>query len=251
MSDEASAAAESQLNDQAVGVATTVLSDSVIAATRCEQVTQDMTAKAAGVGSATRGMARFGKKLGDAMMPSLGNMSKGLTGGGLPGSFVLAVTKTQVAAIEDKRDGDKLVPGNVLKSWPREGFTARLDTGAVAVVSGVPEDRQVLILYLPLDGSKSKYLAAAAEKQAALGSPGQPTKFMIAKDAASNALAQELASSSPQAGPMMMVGGAQFQPGAPAATDSTAQLAKLAELHQSGALTDAEFAAQKAKIIGS
>ena len=35
-----------------------------------------------------------------------------------------------------------------------------------------------------------------------------------------------------------------------AATDSTAQLAQLAQLHAAGALTDEEFAAQKANIIG-
>jgi hypothetical protein len=35
------------------------------------------------------------------------------------------------------------------------------------------------------------------------------------------------------------------------AGDSTAQLEKLAQLHASGALTDAEFETQKAKIIGT
>ena len=35
-----------------------------------------------------------------------------------------------------------------------------------------------------------------------------------------------------------------------AAADSTAQLAQLAQLHAAGALTDEEFAAQKANIIG-
>jgi uncharacterized protein (DUF849 family) len=35
----------------------------------------------------------------------------------------------------------------------------------------------------------------------------------------------------------------------PAAPSTVDQLAKLAELHQSGALTDEEFAAQKAKLL--
>jgi hypothetical protein len=39
--------------------------------------------------------------------------------------------------------------------------------------------------------------------------------------------------------------------GGAGATDSTAQLEKLAQLHASGALTDEEFEAQKSKIIGS
>jgi hypothetical protein len=37
----------------------------------------------------------------------------------------------------------------------------------------------------------------------------------------------------------------------PAAPDPIAQLKDLAELHKSGVLTDAEFAAQKAKVLGS
>jgi hypothetical protein len=37
---------------------------------------------------------------------------------------------------------------------------------------------------------------------------------------------------------------------APAADDVTAQLEKLAQLHTSGVLTDEEFAAGKAKILG-
>ena len=37
---------------------------------------------------------------------------------------------------------------------------------------------------------------------------------------------------------------------APAEEDDTAQIQKLAELHASGALTDEEFAAAKAKVLG-
>jgi hypothetical protein len=40
-------------------------------------------------------------------------------------------------------------------------------------------------------------------------------------------------------------------PAAPAAPDPIEQLKQLAELHTSGVLTDEEFAAQKAKILGS
>ena len=38
---------------------------------------------------------------------------------------------------------------------------------------------------------------------------------------------------------------------APAAGDSTAELERLAQLHQSGALSDEEFAAAKAKVLGT
>jgi hypothetical protein len=40
-------------------------------------------------------------------------------------------------------------------------------------------------------------------------------------------------------------------PGAPDADDKFAQLEKLAQLKQQGILTDEEFAAEKAKILGS
>jgi len=41
------------------------------------------------------------------------------------------------------------------------------------------------------------------------------------------------------------------QAAAPQAADPIAQLKDLGELHESGVLTDEEFAAQKAKILGS
>lgn len=44
---------------------------------------------------------------------------------------------------------------------------------------------------------------------------------------------------------------AQAAPAPAAAPDPIAQLKELGELHQSGVLTDEEFAAQKAKILGS
>lgn len=39
-------------------------------------------------------------------------------------------------------------------------------------------------------------------------------------------------------------------PAAPAEDDQTAQLTKLADLHKQGVLTDEEFAAAKAKVLG-
>lgn len=243
-----------QVNEQATGLATEVLNDSVVAAAHCEQVTQDQQLKAAGIGGATRGMAKVGMGMGRAMMPGVGKMAKGLEAGGLPKSFILAVTSSQVVALEEKEKKDKLVAGKVLKSWDREGFRASMGTDAINAVSGTPEDRQVITLYLPLDDSKNKYLAAAAKMQAAAGASGQPTRFQIAKDEASNALAKELVGDTP-AMPNIQIGGMPAGMGMPGqaapATDSTAQLAQLAELHKSGALTDAEFEAQKAKIIGS
>jgi hypothetical protein len=42
----------------------------------------------------------------------------------------------------------------------------------------------------------------------------------------------------------------QAAPAAPGEDDTLAQLQKLGELHASGVLTDEEFAAQKAKLLG-
>jgi hypothetical protein len=245
-----------QVNQEAAGVATEVLNDSVVAACHMEQVTQSQQLKAAGIGGATRGMAKFGTKLGEGMMPGVGNMAKGLRGAGLPENFILAITSSQIHAIEEKDKKGKLVKGKVLKSWNKDEVRASMNASEVmGAVSGTPEDRQVITLYLPLDGSKSKYLAAAAQMQAQAGATGQPTRFQIAKDEMSEAVAKELIGDSP-AMPNVQIGGVPIQqmgqmPGAAAAGgDSTAQLEKLAQLHASGALTDEEFAAQKAKIIG-
>jgi hypothetical protein len=168
------------------------------------------------------------------------------------------VTANQVVALEEKEKKGELKSGKVLKSWDRQEIRASVGNQVIGAVSGTPEDRQVITLYLPLDGSKSKYLAAAAQMQANAGVTGQPTNFQIAKDEASNALAKELVGDEPavpnvQIGNMNMGQMAAMQMGGQAAGsgDSTAQLEKLAQLHASGALTDAEFEAQKAKIIGS
>lgn len=59
-----------------------------------------------------------------------------------------------------------------------------------------------------------------------------------AEHAAQDAAAQQAAAAAPAA------------PAAPAGDDLTAQLEKLASLHTSGVLSDEEFAAAKAKLIG-
>jgi hypothetical protein len=245
-----------QVNQEAVGIATEVLKDSVVGACHFEQVTQGQQLKAAGIGAGTRGMAKFGRKVGEVTMPGVGKMAKGLQGSGLPENFILAITSSEIHAIEEKDKKDKLVKGKVLKSWNRDEVSASMNAAQMmGAVSGTPEDRQVITLYLPLDGSKSKYLAAAAQMQAQAGAAGQPTRFQIAKDEVSDAVAKELIGDSP-AMPNIQIGGVPIQqmgqmPGQPAGGDSTAQLEKLAQLHASGALTDEEFAAQKANIIGT
>jgi hypothetical protein len=184
-------------------------------------------------------------------------MAKGLETGGLPKSFVLAVTESHVHALEDKRDGDNLVAGKVLNSWDRNGFRASLGPAIASAAQGVPDDRQVLVLYLPIEGGKNRYLQAAARNTAE--TPGMPHRFMVAKDAPSQGVIDALVSAS--AVPNVMIGGQSLQdmmaqagaaqgiPSAAAPADPTERLTKLADLHDRGVLTDEEFAAQKAKIL--
>jgi hypothetical protein len=261
--------ADLQINQQAASVAMTVLSEPVEAATRCEQVTTDMAAEAAGVGKINRGMMRGMKAMGG--LTAVGGMGKGLETGGLPNSFILAVTATQIAAIEDKREGGQLAPGAVLKSWPRQGFSAKVTAGFANAMQGVPDDRQELVLFLPIEGGNNKYLKAAAANTSAAG-VGMPHKFAIGKDAPSQALVDKIVSKN--AVPNVIIGGQSLQdiiaaqtaaaasagvampgmpgmPGMPAAAvaDPADQLAKLADLRDRGILTEEEFATQKAKIL--
>jgi len=253
------------MNEQAAAVAASVLSESVVAATRCEQITQEMTMEAAGLGAGMRGMAKVNRKIGFGMAKGMGmgkmvDMAGDMRTGGLPSSFVLAVTDSQVHALEDKQKGGNLVAGKVLKSWDREGLMAR--AGAAVGVSAT--DRQVLTLFLPMEGGKNRYMAAAAAQMAQAGAPGMPHRFLIATDPPSQAVVDAIASrealgdfaaSQLQSNPALA---ARFPGGAAAMASQAAggessvdRLAKLAELRASGALTDAEFEVEKAKIIGS
>ena len=179
---------ELRWNEQAATAAGAVLSDPVEAATRCEQVTTDMTAKAAGIGAGTRAMARGGEKFGMGMAKLMPGMRKPMRGldtmqtGGLPGTFILAVTPTQVHAIEvTEKKGQDLAAGKVLSTWDRAGFQAQRGNEIAASAQGVPADRQMITLYLP------------NEKVSQL-TPGlnMPTQFMVGRDPASEAVVNAL-----------------------------------------------------------
>jgi hypothetical protein len=178
---------------------------------------------------------------------------KNMRSGGLPKNWVIAVTADKVYAIEDKQDGGKLVAGDVLKTWEREGFMAKTSANqGMAVSSGVPDDRQLLIIYLPMEGAKTKYMKAAARNVAASGSPGMPHKVMVAKDDASQNVLDAIVSKAAP-GANIMIGGQSLQDmmaQSAAQADPAQQLTQLADLHDRGALSDDEFAAQKAKLLG-
>ena len=248
---------ELRMNEHAAACASSVLGEAVDAAARCEQVTQDMTLEAAGVGAINRGFVKGARGMSRVMMPRTMGGLKQMQTGGLPPSFVLAVTASKVYAVEDKQAGGKLVPGKVLKSWDREGFVAKLNTThGLNVSSGVPDDRQILIMYLPIEGGKSRYMQAAARQTEAYGSPGMPHRIALAKDEASQKVIDAVASKGPVAS-NVVIGGQSLEEMVAragvqaAAADPIEQLGKLADLHERGVLTDTEFAAEKAKILGS
>jgi hypothetical protein len=246
---------ELRLNAQAVSIATTATGELIEAATRCELITQDQTMAAAGVGGVSRGMMKGMRAMNKVVMPRMGADMANLESGGLPKSFLLAASKTKIYVIEDKHDGGELAAGKVLQQWDREGFLAKSSSigGAViAATSGVPDDRQVLIIYVPIEGAKSKYMKAAQQQMAAVSSAvgastGMPRKLMLAKDAPSQALIDAIAQ---KGAPMVMVG-RQVVGGQAAAADPAAQLTQLAALRDRGVLTDEEFDAQKARILAA
>lgn len=247
---------ELRMNEQAAEVASSVVGEPIEAATRCEQVTQDQQLAAAGVGGINRGFVKASKGLSRVMMPRTMGGLKNMETGGLPKSFVLAAGSSKVYAIEDKQDGGKLARGKVLDEWDRATFAAKLSGQAgMNVISGAPDDRQLLIIYLPLDGGKSKYMKSAARMQQASGSPGQPHRLMVGKDPASDKLIKAVTANAPAAGANIMIDGQSMsdmmaQAGAAQqASDPAEQLTKLADLHDRGVLSDDEFAAQKAKIL--
>jgi hypothetical protein len=249
------------MNQQAASVASSATGDAIEVAARCQLCTQDMQLQAFGVGGVNRGFVKASKGLSRVLMPRTMGGLKNMETGGLPDSFVLAASAGKVYAIEDKHDGGQLVPGKVLETWDRATFSAKRAAAPVmAAITGVPDDRQLMTIYIPLDGGKSKYMQAAARIGEAAGSPGQPHQYALAKDDASNRLIDAVTANGPMAGSNIMIGGqsvadmmkqAQQAQAATAAPDPTAQLTRLAELHERGVLTDEEFAAQKEKILGS
>jgi hypothetical protein len=238
---------ELRLNERAASIAALVLGESVEAACRCEQVTQDQQMAAAGVGGINRGLMKGMRGMSKAMMPRMGADMDRMRDGGLPKSFILAITATSVHALEDAETSPKVV-----QSWDRQGFTAKTSANpGLASVSGVPEDRQLLIIYLPMDGGKTKYMKAAAQHVAAAGSPGMPHKVMLARDDASQRVIDAIASPG-VGGENIIIGGQRLSDmvgQAGAQPDPAAQLTQLAALRDRGILSDDEFAAQKAKIL--
>ncbi len=257
---------ELRMNEQAASVAAAVLSEPVEAATRCEQ-------------SSTKATQIYPSGGGQVFSKRVPN------GAGLPKSFVLAVTRTHIHALEDKQHRHELVPGRVLKSWDRAGFRANTSSTAMAMASGAPDDRQLLTLWITIDGDSSRIAQAIAQQRAANGQrvPGVPHMFYVGKDAASQRVIAALGAQPPGApggGPQLNIGGGaniSISPGAnvtiggqrlqdviaaqaPASATpppqftpprpSTAQrLQELETLRATGAISDAEYSHKREQII--
>jgi hypothetical protein len=217
------------------------------------------------------------------MYPSGGEVwSKQVPNGtGLPKSFVLAVTGTHVHAIEDKRHRGELAPGRVIKSWERAGFRAHTGGDAMAALGKVPDDRQMLMLFLPIDADSSRVAQAIAQQRAAAGQriPGHPYPFYIGKDAASQRLIAALGAQplgAPGGGPSVSIGenaNIRTSPGAnitvggqrlgdlmakraqvpappsPSRPSAAQRLQELETLRATGAVSDDEYTHKRRQII--
>jgi hypothetical protein len=224
------------MNQQAAMVAATVLSQPVEAATRCEQVSTKATKMYAAGG-------------GDMRWKSVPN------GTGLPKSFILAVTRTHVYALEDKQHRGQLVPGQVLKAWDRASLRAQPGRDAMLVANGMPDDRQSLMLFLPFDSSSSPIAQKVAQQRAAAGqrTPGVPHGFVVGRDPASQRVVAALAASSPPPAGITingqslqdMVAQAAAVPRPPIAQ----RLQELETLRATGVLTEAEYARKREQVI--
>jgi hypothetical protein len=224
------------MNQQAAAVAATVLSQPVEAATRCEQISTKATKMYASGG-------------GDMRWKSVPN------GTGLPKSFILALTRTHVYALEDKQHRGDLVPGQVLKVWDRGGFRAQPGRDAMLAASGMPEDRQSLILFLPIDADSSPMAQQIASQRAATGqrTPGLPHGFVVGRDTASQRVVAALAASSPPAGGITINGQTiqqmVNQAAQPQQRPVAQRLAELETLRATGVLTEAEYTHKRQQII--
>jgi hypothetical protein len=190
------------INQQAVTAATAVLSEPVLAATLC----QSRIPFEKKVDHRSRWFGR-GVTEQQANDNRITSTEVWLASGGLPDSFILAVTAGSIYVIEDKRENAQLFAGQVLKSWVRSGFRASVDRRPF---SPVPADCQSLRLCLPIEPVKNRAmnraLKQAAEMAAARGLPGAEHAFVVGRDAPTEGVIDALIPSSPGAGPMVAAG---------------------------------------------
>lgn len=190
------------INQQAAIVAAAVLSAPVLAAT----LTQSIVAFEQTINHRSRWFGR-GATEQNAYDNRISSAEVWLESGGLPDSFILAVTAGSVYVIEDKRKDAQLFAGQVLKTYVRSGFRASVDRRPLR--SAVPADCQMLRLVLPIEAVKNRamnrQLQKAAEMAAARGLPPVAEHgFVVGRDAPTegviDALVQRPGQQTPNAG---------------------------------------------------
>jgi hypothetical protein len=249
------------INQQAATVAASVLSEALVAAT----LTQSRIPFEKKFNHRSRWFGRGVTEQG-AYDNRIQSPEVWLASGGLPDSFILALTASSIYVIEDKRQGVQLFAGQVLKSWVRSGFRASVDRRPLS--SSVPTDCQLLRLTLPIEPVKNRAinraLQAAVERAEATGRPpAAEHAFVVGRDAPTEEVIKALTQRNAGAAPTVTIGGqdaghvaAGAAPPASSATAAPAQpptarrLQELESLRATGVISDAEYTAQRAQIIG-
>src|SRR3984957_17668811 len=190
------------INQQAATVAAAVLSEPVLAAT----LTQSIVAFEQTINHRSRWFGR-GATEQNAYDNRISSAEVWLESGGLPDSFILAVTAGSIYVIEDKPKDAELFAGQVLKPYVGDGFRASVDRRPLR--SAVPADCQMLRLVLPIEPVKNRamnrQLQKAAEMAAARGlPPGGEHGVVVGRDAPTegiiDALVQRPRQQTPDAG---------------------------------------------------
>jgi hypothetical protein len=235
----------SQLNDQATTVASAALSESVVAASLCTKL---------GFAAAMFEGRPFAKFQAKANRPLFGRAKTAADG--LPDHFLLAVTETRDHALEFKTKRGKLVAGKELKVWDRAGLVPRpAQSRAIPPSYG---DVQGVTLQIALDPAQMPQ--RQRNLVARTGQSRRALTLVFGKDPTSQSMVDLLIADGEAEGPAPVTtaagaaGMGAFQGSAVSASGGEGarveQLQKLASLHASGALTDAEFATEKAKVLG-
>ena len=241
---------DTQLNDQAKAAASAALGAPVVAASMCTRF-----------GSSDRAAAVFGAHSlqgASLRLTNVFNRTARSFNQGLPEHFLVAVTETQVHALEAKEKHGELTAGGEYVVWDRAGLGPVL---APQQMFGTPADGQVVVVHPPPD---MRSMSRANKKVAMAVGRGVPVQLLFGKDATSQSVVDVLVADGHAQGARQPIvwnsnSGVPFPglpgaappaaPAAPAADTTVDQLEKLADLHSKGVLDDAEFAAQKARIL--
>jgi len=233
------------LNDQALAGAAGVLKkEAVVAASMCRRFSvQDR------VISQFAGMQKLALQMQVGSADSMGMNQN------LPEQFLIAVTDSQVHALEAKDKRGRLKVGKPWVTWDRQALEPALAPPLPPQAPGfldAPPDSQVVVVHPPPD-----LRHASSIRKTLAGPKGAPVHLLFGVDPVSQQVVDLLVAdgqaSGGQAPASSSFPGAGFlgspTVGSGSDRDRLDNLARLGDLHASGVLTDAEFDAQKAAIL--